>query len=100
MKAITSRVRGWNATTKSSSPIWPGPRSSVRERSHGYWLCNTIAQRMSASSSGTSSVASKMSSVVNTGKSGSYPGMTKVSASGWARNSATVGLIGGSSVAW
>ncbi len=26
--------------------------------------------------------------------------MTKVSASGWAQNSATVGLIGGSSVAW
>ena len=67
MNACTSRLRGWKATTKSSSPISPGPRSSVRERSHGYWLCSTIAQRISASSSGTSSLASRICSVVKTG---------------------------------
>ena len=67
MKAITSRLRGWKAMTKSSPPISPAPRSSVRARSHGYWLCSAIAQRISASSSGTSSWASMISSRLNTG---------------------------------
>ena len=44
-------------------PITP----TVAERSHGYWLCSIIAQRISASSSGTSSWASRICSVVKTG---------------------------------
>ena len=43
--------------TSSSAQLADGGQARPRERSHGYWLCSTIAQRCSASSSGTSSCA-------------------------------------------
>ena len=62
MNSSTSRLRGTNATTKSSSPIFPTSSSRLAARSHGYWLWSTIASRCSGSSSGTASVQSRISS--------------------------------------
>ena len=62
MNSSTSWLRGTNATTKSSSPIFPTSSSRDCARSHGYWLWSTIARRCSGSSSGTASLQSRISS--------------------------------------
>src|SRR6478735_6558671 len=60
----TSRERGTNRMIMSSSARSPTAVNRTVDRSHGYWLCNTMDQRCSASNSGTSSVTSTMSSWV------------------------------------
>ena len=62
MNSSTSWLRGTNATTKSSSPIFPTSSSRDCARSHGYWLWSTIARRWSGSSSATDSLQSRISS--------------------------------------
>ena len=61
MNSSTSWSRGTNATTKSSSPIFPTSSRRDCARSHGYWFSSTIARRASGSSSGTASLQSRIS---------------------------------------